>query len=239
MSNPQDPSHDQPHGEQPPHGQPQYGGGPGYGGQPGYGGRPGFGGQPGYGGQPPYGAQPYPPQPPKKKSKVWLWVLLGVLALVLVVCGGCFALLNNASDDTTNSSDRASSAAPVGSEVRDGKFAFVVTQVDPPVATVGDNEYTKQTAQGEYILVHVDVTNIGDEAQSYFGENQKLIDGAGKEYSNDTGAELAINPDLTSEINPGNKKSVIIAFDVPTGTDPAALVLHDSMFSNGARVALK
>lgn len=213
MPNPQDP-HDRPQGQ------------------------PNYGGQPPYGGQPNYG-QPYPPQPPKPKSKVWLWVLLGVVAAILLVCGGCFAFLNKATDEINESTAKASSAAPAGSEVRDGKFAFVVTQVDPPVSTVGDNQFSQQTAQGEYILVHVDITNIGDQAQSYFGDNQKLIDEAGKEYSNDSMAEIAINSDLSAQINPGNTKSVVIAFDVPTGTQPAAIVFHDSVFSNGARVALK
>ncbi|MFD6399671.1 DUF4352 domain-containing protein [Nocardia sp. NPDC060249] len=226
MSNPQEP----------PQGQPNSGNQPPYGGQP-YAGQP-YGGQP-YGGQPNYGGQPYPPQPPEKKRKVWLWVLLAVLALILVICGGCVAVFNKAGDEINENSAKASSAAPAGSEVRDGKFAFVVTEVDPPVATVGDNEFSQQTAQGEYILVHVDVTNIGSEAQSYFGDNQKLIDTAGKEYANDTMAEVAVNSDLAVQINPGNKKSVVIAFDVPTGTQPAAIVFHDSAFSNGVRVALK
>ncbi|MFF2550274.1 DUF4352 domain-containing protein [Nocardia sp. NPDC058058] len=129
--------------------------------------------------------------------------------------------------------------AAAGSEVRDGKFAFIVTAVDPAVATLGDNEILRKTAQGEYVVVHVDITNTGDKAQSYFGDNQKLIDDQGKQYSNDTAAELAVNTSLTAEINPGNKLSVSIPFDVPKGTVPAAIELHDSAFSGGARVALK
>jgi hypothetical protein len=35
------------------------------------------------------------------------------------------------------------------------------------------------------------------------------------------------------------KVSVVVAFDVPKGTVPVAVMLHDSMFSGGVKVALR
>ncbi|WP_435591016.1 DUF4352 domain-containing protein [Nocardia sp. bgisy118] len=64
------------------------------------------------------------------------------------------------------------------------------------------------------------------------------MDDQGRLYTNDTAAELNLDKDLAAEINPGNKISVILAFDVPKGTVPAAIEFHDSAFSGGARVAL-
>ncbi|MGW5451000.1 DUF4352 domain-containing protein [Nocardia sp. NPDC003979] len=182
--------------------------------------------------------QPYYPQLPKKR-KVWPWVLGGFLLAVLALFGGCVALIGGAANEVAKSEQARSVAAPAGTEVRDGKFAFTVTQVDPPVRTVGDNPYLQKTAQGEFVLVHVEVANVGDVAQQYFGANQKLIDAQGREFANDTSAEINVNDELVAEINPGNKISVVLVFDVPTGTDPAAVEFHDSAFSNGARVALK
>ncbi|MEV0684572.1 DUF4352 domain-containing protein [Nocardia sp. NPDC050378] len=182
--------------------------------------------------------QPYYPQPPKKR-KVWPWVLGGFLLAVLALFGGCVALIGGAANEVAKSEQARSVAAPAGTEVRDGKFAFTVTQVDPPVRTVGDNPYLQKTAQGEFVLVHIEVTNVGDVAQQYFGANQKLIDAQGREFANDTSAEINVNDELVTEINPGNKISMVLVFDVPTGTDPAAVEFHDSAFSNGARVALK
>ncbi|MGW0004660.1 DUF4352 domain-containing protein [Nocardia grenadensis] len=132
--------------------------------------------------------------------------------------------------------DDGEKTASAGSEVRDGKFAFVVTQVDPPTKTVG-GEYLSKAAQGEFVLVHLDVTNTSDQPQSYFGSNQKLIDAQGREFANDTEAEIYLNDDVYTDINPGNKFSVTFAFDVPVGTRPATLEFHDSMFSGGVRVA--
>ena len=42
----------------------------------------------------------------------------------------------------------------------------------------------------------------------------------------------------TGDINPGNSIQVQVAFDVPPGTQPAELELHDSMFSGGVKLRL-
>ncbi|WP_410870333.1 DUF4352 domain-containing protein [Nocardia sp. A7] len=182
--------------------------------------------------------QPYYPQPPRKK-KVWPWVLGGFALAVLVLFGGCVALIGTAANEVAKVEESRSVAAPAGTEVRDGKFGFTVTKVDPPVTTVGDNQFLQKTAQGEFILVSVDVANISNVAQSYFGSNQKLIDDQGREFANDTTAEINVNDQLSAEINPGNKTSMVLVFDVPVGTVPTAIEFHDSAFSDGTRVALK
>ncbi|MGW4636160.1 DUF4352 domain-containing protein [Nocardia sp. NPDC004415] len=205
---------------------------------------------------PPYGQRPgYPPYPPRKSNtNVIILVVVGVF--VLCGLGGCLAIV--AGSDTEDkvaatfttaapTAPGAPAAAPeddvaaAGSAVRDGKFEFTVTAIDPPVKVVGDNPYLQKTAQGQYILVHLTVTNIGNKAQSYWANNQKLIDDQGREFENDTMAGINVNEDtaMTSDINPGNSVQVVVVFDVPAGTTPAALELHDSAFSGGAKVALR
>ncbi|MFI1920507.1 DUF4352 domain-containing protein [Nocardia sp. NPDC020380] len=187
------------------------------------------------------GPQPapgYPPAPPRKR-RVWPWVLFGVFACIALLFGGCVALVGGAAHEVAKQEAQSTSVAPVGSEVRDGKFAFTVNSVDAPVSSVGDNEFMAKQAQGEYILVHVTIANIGDQSQTYIGNNQKLIDDQGKSYSDDSAAEMNLNKDIVTDINPGNKVAVALAFDVPKGTVPNAIEFHDSMFSGGVRVALK
>ncbi|MFD7846595.1 DUF4352 domain-containing protein [Nocardia sp. NPDC059764] len=192
--------------------------------------------------QQPWSGQPqgpyYPPQPPKKR-RVWPWVLGGFLACLLLLFGGCAALIGGAAHEVAKQEEKRTTAEPVGTTVRDGKFSFAVTRVDPPITTVGTSEILKRDAQGEFVLVYVDITNVGNQKQSFFGDNQKLIDEHGKEFSNDSGAALNVNKDLLSEINPGNKLSAVLVFDVPKGTVPAAIEFHDSILSGGARVAVK
>ncbi len=186
-------------------------------------------------GQPPVPNYP----PPQKKRAVWPWVLGGFLACVVLLFGGCAALISGIASEAGKQEEKRTTAAAAGTEVRDGKFGFLVTRVDPPVNTLGDNEFLRKDAQGEFVLVYVDVRNTGNSAQTYFGDNQKLVDDQGRLFTNDTAAEMNVNKDLVAEINPGNKLSVVLVFDVPKGTSPAAIEFHDSMFSGGARVAVK
>ncbi|MFE6864492.1 DUF4352 domain-containing protein [Nocardia sp. NPDC057668] len=195
---------------------------------------------------PQFPQQPWPTQPPvhphpqpPKKRRVWPWVLGGFFLCILVLFGGCTLLIGSAANEVAKQEEKRSIAEPLGTEVRDGKFAFQVTRVDPPVAKVGTNEYLEKQAQGEYVLVYVDVTNTGDQAQTYFGENQKLVDDQGREYSHDTAASINVNEDLIAEINPGNRISAVLVFDLPVGTAPAAVEFHDSAFSGGVRVSIK
>jgi len=99
------------------------------------------------------------------------------------------------------------------------------------------NQFEIVDAQGEFIIVNLSVANIGDEAQSYFGTNQKLIDRSGREYEANSSADFWGNKG-TGDINPGNSIQVQVAFDVPPGTQPAELELHDSMFSGGVKLRL-
>ena len=189
-----------------------------------------------------YGQQP-PAQPPKKRKK-WPWILLAVVVVLIIVIatsGGEDEGSSASGGGTSQSDNGGSDAAPVagiGSEVRDGKFAFVVTGVEPGVPSIGENQYLTKEAQGQFVLVHVDVSNISDKPQSYFGANQKLTDVQGREFTNDTEAEIYLNSDTMGDINPGNKMSTTIVFDVPVDAQPKALELHDSMMSGGVTVAL-
>jgi len=56
--------------------------------------------------------------------------------------------------------------ATVGQSVRDGQLSFVVTSMQPPTKVFTDRLGTLQTAQGEFILVRLSVTNIGYEPRT-------------------------------------------------------------------------
>ncbi len=133
----------------------------------------------------------------------------------------------------------APKGAKVGQTVRDGKFEFTVTKVEKRVAKVG-NQYLNQKAQGQYVLVHVTVKNIGDEAQLFSDSSQKVRDAKGREFSADTSAAIYIedNKVFLNEINPGNSVKGILVFDMPRDAAPATIELHDSPFSGGVTVRL-
>src|SRR5687768_657104 len=122
----------------------------------------------------------------------------------------------------------------------DGDFSFVVSGVDCSLTEIG-NEYIGTKAQGQFCIVSVAVTNIGDEAGSFFGDNSKLLNAEGQEFSADSEAAIYLeeSDSLFEEINPGNTLNSKIVFDVPVGTTPTAIELHDSAFSGGVTVSLQ
>ena len=140
---------------------------------------------------------------------------------------------------TTAEQPPTEQAAGIGTAVRDGKFEFTVTQVETGVARVG-NDVVGQDAQGQFVLLHLTVTNIGDEAQYFDGSSQKLHDSAGRSFSADSTAAIYLDQSnsLLNQINPGNTVKGVVVFDVPAGTTLTTAELHDSAFSGGVTVAL-
>ncbi|MBY6414338.1 DUF4352 domain-containing protein [Rhodococcus sp. BP-252] len=186
------------------------------------------------------------PQPVATEPKRnWFFrhkILTGILALIVLVI--VVTAVNSGSGDTSPSSPGASApeaTEPVvglGTPVRDGKFEFVVTGAQPGVPSVGQ-EFLTETAQGEYVLVTMSVRNIGDQAQSFTTSAQKLLDGQGRQYSVADMATIVLDQGIAFEqINPGNSIEATIVFDVPVGTVPTQIELHDSLLSGGVTIGL-
>ncbi|MGQ7297987.1 DUF4352 domain-containing protein [Quadrisphaera sp. KR29] len=134
----------------------------------------------------------------------------------------------------------AEDVAGLNTAVRDGKFEFTVHGMECGETLIGSDAFGAK-AQGQFCIVDLTVANIGDEAQYFFGDNAKLINAAGQEYSADTEAAIYLDDSssLMEEINPGNKLDGKVVFDVPEGADITTMELHDSAFSGGVQVSLK
>jgi Domain of unknown function (DUF4352) len=203
--------------------------------------------------QQPPGA-PYQSQPPRKRRlglKITLGIVGGVILLIIVAAalgGG-----NSGSSGSTSTTSSGTSAAPaqaaapapgIGTKVRDGKFEFVITKVTH-AKSVGDTSLgLGDTAQGEYTILHIRVTNIGTEAQTLDDSAQYVYDSAGRKFSASTSADIdlgGVNGQSSTwfdDINPGNSVHGRIAFDLPAGDKAVKAELHDSAFSDGITVKL-
>ncbi len=179
-----------------------------------------------------------PPAPLPRNRKIWPWVVIGLVILMFAGCATmCSSIASEVSktgqNGSANTSRNNSEAAGVGEEVRDGKFGFVVTDFG-----VADQEAGLKP-RGEFIIVTLQVSNVGNEPQSFFVQNQKLIDTQGREYAADSMAAIRINEDaMALDLGPGFDITVNVPFDVPRGTQPEYVELHDSAFSGGALVRL-
>ncbi len=119
-----------------------------------------------------------------------------------------------------------------------------MTGIETGLTTIGDNPYLQEQAEGQFVLVHVEITNTSDKPpQAYFGSNQTLIDTEGREFTNNTMAAINIDAEtaIGGDINPpGITRKTTIVFDIPTSaTPPKEIEVHDSMFSGGATISLQ
>jgi len=131
-------------------------------------------------------------------------------------------------------------APDIGTKVRDGTFEFVVTGVERPGKTIVGKVGATLTAQGEFVIVRVDVTNVGSKEQRLGCSCQFLF--------NDKGQQFAPSPAVLSTkdalkyvqwISPGQTvKDTSMLFDVAPGTKAANIELHDSPTSQGVMVKL-
>ncbi|MCE1180403.1 MAG: DUF4352 domain-containing protein [Micrococcales bacterium] len=210
-----------------------------------------------------------PPAPPAPAPKQKSWfarhkILTALLALFLL--GGLASALGGGGDSSTDAATgetspaasaaasspaKPSSATPakkpepaatagIGTKVRDGKFEFTVTKVEAGGKQVGDSSFGEK-AQGSFHLVHLTISNIGDKAQMMFDSNQKVKDAQGREFEPNSMAAILLpdNDIWMKDINPGNTLNGVLVYDMPDGSTPTSIELHDSMFSGGVTVSLK
>ncbi len=196
--------------------------------------------------------QPAPPQAQAQAQKNWfarhkiltgLGAVIAAIVAITAVSGGSGDKPSDAAraaGAATTGASEAPADARIGTPVRDGKFEFVVNGVEAGVPSVGVNEYLTEKAQGQFVLVRMTVRNIGDREQSFTTSAQKLVDAQDRQYSVDDMATLTLDQGVAFEqINPGNSVETTIVFDVPPGTVPAVLEVHDSVFSGGESVLLR
>ena len=142
-------------------------------------------------------------------------ILTGLLTMVLIgiiasaVNGGGSSKPSSSSPGVADEQSDAPTTAKAGQKVRDGQFEFTVTKVQKGVKSVGD-QYVDEKAQGQFVLVSVTVSNIGDQAQLLSDSSQKVRDAKGREFSADTRAAIYVkdNKVFLEEINPGGAAPV-------------------------------
>ena len=207
-------------------------------------------------------SRPGPPSGPNRKviagvlGAVALLVIVGVAAVVMTMrtdVGDASVTVKTpnasgetsvvAEEDPTGSETGVEAptledqAYSVGMPARDGNFEFVVSGIErAPVVTDPEFPDLQKPAQGEFILVKMLVTNVSAEPQTFFASFNILSDG-NTEYRADDEAWIYLGNTL-ADLNPGDSIDTAVVFDVPVGTDPEFIELHDGPFSEGVTVGL-
>ncbi|MEU8895157.1 DUF4352 domain-containing protein [Nocardia sp. NPDC048505] len=220
---------------------------------------PNWSGQPPQGPGVPYAGQPGHPGhalPPRKSNggKIALIVIAGIIGL----CGfgGLIAAVSGGSEDEKQAGSSATAAAApeadapaepeaalpgLNTPVRDGKFEFVVTRIETGLGEIGDNPYLQRKAQGSYTVVTMTIKNTSGKPQGFSPSSQYLFDTQNRKFESDVAAAINLQADtsLYASVNPGNSITAQVVFDLPAEATPSHLVLHDSMFSGGAKVTVR
>jgi hypothetical protein len=127
--------------------------------------------------------------------------------------------------------------AAVGEEVHDGDFSFVVTGVDRlDAVTHPEHPEIEKTAQGEFVIVRMTVTNVGADPQKFFVSFDTLSDGTSV-FKSDDEAWLYLGNSV-NDVNPGDTLDTAVVFDVPKDTEVSSIELHDGPSSKGVTVGL-
>ncbi|MFD3707114.1 DUF4352 domain-containing protein [Nocardia sp. NPDC058658] len=169
--------------------------------------------------QPPHG-QPYYPRnygPPPKKG-IPNWGIAVILAAVAIVGIG-----------VATGSINTPKAAPAGNAVHDDGIKFTITTWEQGATETRDGLFS-DTAQGEFVIVKFQASNLSDEPQDYTLSQQRLFDEKGREFEPISSGHTSLNPGFTEEES--------IAFDVPKGTVATAIEFKGGFFGSGARVKL-
>ena len=175
-----------------------------------------------------------------KKWVLTLLIVVAVLAVLFII--GKIGYNSGSTADGGSAPSVTTSASPlaaIGQEVRDGNFRFVVTSVDvSKTASDPSIQFDIVPKQGEFVNVHLTVSNVGDRSQSFFAYNQTLQIGANQFSSNNEATMW--KQGMTVEINPGKSVQAVVSFDVPprTSTD-GVLTVHGSLVSGGAKIRLR
>jgi uncharacterized protein DUF4352 len=148
-----------------------------------------------------------------------------VAAWVIVACGS--GGTEGGAGQTQASQPASADAAP---GTKDGNLVFTIDRVERDWV---DPDHSR-APQGTWVRIPVTVRNVGDTAETFAADDQKLKEPGGQVLSPDTDTMNAEFPGHTSVvIQPGSQSLVYLLFDVPFGLIANKIELHESAQSPG------
>lgn len=122
----------------------------------------------------------------------------------------------------------------LGQRIDVGNFSYVVKSANF-YKTIGDN-FMKRTADGEYLVVKMDITNKDKEAHMIDSNLFKVLDKSNTEYSASTEGNTTLqmsgkNTLFLKNCNPNITTSGVIAFEVPNRNNKYSINLTGGYLS--------
>jgi len=175
----------------------------------------------------------------------------GFAALVVIaaIAGG-----DDTSSTSTSSSSEGGSAASSSSGSSNSSSNNSSDSEAPPVASVGQpvdvegtryevlsvrtasrvgDQYFGEDANGEFVIVKMELTNLKDETRTIISNAITLTAANGKTYEVSSDALLSVdNPILLEEIQPDLPEKGTVVFDVPKSQVSGSMLRVEDLFSD-------
>ncbi|MFI6513330.1 DUF4190 domain-containing protein [Streptosporangium sp. NPDC050855] len=138
--------------------------------------------------------------------------------------------------DPTPSASKAPKPIALGAVAREAPFALKILSANR--RQVVSNLIGSHKAQGSYVVVHVLVKNTGKNPAQFDGTNSGLLDSDTNQYVIDSEATISQNLEsgqgLYDQINPGQKVTRVLVFDIPKKANPVVIALFGAEGSQGS-----
>lgn len=112
-----------------------------------------------------------------------------------------------------------------------------VTKVERGKDKFGDR-YFERKAQGEYVLVDLEVKNIGKTPVAVMSSTFTLHAADGTVYSGSDDDIYRDDPTIFEDVKPGNTLKGQILFDIPKGAEFSTLEIDGALFADPGIVNL-
>lgn len=113
----------------------------------------------------------------------------------------------------------------IGDRVVSGDIAYTITNVQ--TSPTLSNEYSSTSADGIFVIVDMNLENVGKETITMTSNYVKLVDDQARVFESDTDSWMYIDNNdnlLLKQLQPGLQTKGRIVFDVPVGGAYGAMV---------------
>lgn len=175
-------------------------------------------------------------------AKVGIGVGVGCLVVILLVIlgvAGCFKAVDKASKQSGSAANPTSSevqTVKVNENLQVGDVAWKVLEVNKQ-ATVGDDQYSKATASGIFVVVKIGAELTGKSSGTVDSTQFAIIDSKDRSFSPSTEGGTAISMSNKKElflqqVNPNVPIEGYIVFDVAKDATGLKLKIKDLVLTS-------
>ncbi|MFX0537201.1 DUF4352 domain-containing protein [Ornithinimicrobium sp. Y1847] len=126
----------------------------------------------------------------------------------------------------------------IGDTVTVDDLEVTVLEVETGISYVGPDGWGEE-AQGQFVKIHTEVANIGNEALTFYDSEQKLVDEQDRQHSTSSASFYLDEGNLwLTAINPGNRVKGVLLYDIPQDATPTKITVSSGFWGTTADIDL-